>query len=166
VPRRALLLGGLTGLGAVLVGCASTPAATTSTSTTLSTRPSTRPSAPDTASAEHALAALETTFDGRLGVYGLDTGSGASVGHRADERFLMCSTYKMLVAGAVLRMHEHQPTLLDRVVRYDTSQLQAHSPGRAPLVITVYTAPRDPKSTAGARTTADAASIVVKALTA
>jgi beta-lactamase class A len=37
-------------------------------------------------------------------------------------------------------------------------------PGRAPLLVAVYTAPADPGSTAGQATVAEAAAIVVKAL--
>ena len=45
--------------------------------------------------------ALETESGGRLGVAVLDTGSRAFVGHRAGERFPMCSTFKLLAAAAV-----------------------------------------------------------------
>ncbi|MBW3549553.1 MAG: serine hydrolase, partial [Proteobacteria bacterium] len=48
------------------------------------------------------LAALERIHGGRLGVAILDTGSGRHMGHRADERFPMCSTFKFLAAGLVL----------------------------------------------------------------
>jgi beta-lactamase class A len=49
-----------------------------------------------------SLAQLEKDSNGRLGVAVLDTGSGESSGHRADERFAMCSTFKMLLAAVVL----------------------------------------------------------------
>ena len=39
------------------------------------------------------LAALERRHGGRLGAAILDTGDGRRYGHRADERFLMCSTH-------------------------------------------------------------------------
>lgn len=48
------------------------------------------------------LAALEARSGGRLGGYILDTGTGRSLGHRADERFGMCSTFKLPLAGVVL----------------------------------------------------------------
>lgn len=48
-------------------------------------------------------AALEEAAGGRLGVAGLNTGSGAQVLYRAEERFPFCSTYKVLLAAAVLR---------------------------------------------------------------
>jgi beta-lactamase class A len=51
---------------------------------------------------EPDLAALEARSGGRLGVFVLDTGSGRSYGHRAAERFTMCSTFKLPLAGLVL----------------------------------------------------------------
>jgi beta-lactamase class A len=79
-----------------LAGCAEPPASTP----TVSAAPSTpRCSAQDTAP---AFAALETQFAARLGVYAVDTGSGCDVGYRAGERFGYASTYKALVAGALL----------------------------------------------------------------
>lgn len=48
------------------------------------------------------LAELERVHGGRLGVAMLDTGSGRRIAHRGDQRFLMCSTFKLLLAAAVL----------------------------------------------------------------
>ena len=86
------------------------------------------PSVPGVAAAGPALDALEAGFRGRLGVFGLDTGSGAVITHRADERFPLCSTVKMLVGSAILRLRTSQPGLLDRRVRYQQSDLVAASP--------------------------------------
>ena len=55
---------------------------------------------PDTLAAD--LARIELESGGRLGVAVLDTGTGARDRHRADERFPMCSTFKLLAAAAVL----------------------------------------------------------------
>ncbi|WP_216204544.1 class A beta-lactamase [Amycolatopsis aidingensis] len=112
--RRTVLLGGL----ATLAACTARPTPTPPTHT--------RTVAGTAAAAE--LTALEDRFGGRLGVYAIDTGTGATVRHRADERFLMCSTHKLLVAAAVLRSHTREPGLLDRLVRYDDDRLIAHSP--------------------------------------
>lgn len=49
------------------------------------------------------LSALEARSGGRLGVYVLNTGTGRSFGHRAAERFTMCSTFKLPLAGLVLQ---------------------------------------------------------------
>ncbi|MFJ2770871.1 class A beta-lactamase [Streptomyces sp. NPDC087300] len=48
------------------------------------------------------LKALERKHDARLGVYAVATGTGATLAHRADERFAFCSTFKALAAAAVL----------------------------------------------------------------
>ena len=45
------------------------------------------------------LADIERRNGGRLGVFAIDTGSGRTLAHRADERFLMCSTFKGLLAA-------------------------------------------------------------------
>ena len=46
------------------------------------------------------LVAIEAREGGRLGVAILDTGNGAKLAHRADERFPMCSTFKLLASAA------------------------------------------------------------------
>jgi beta-lactamase class A len=45
---------------------------------------------------------IEVESAGRLGVAVLDTLSGERTGHRLDERFPMCSTFKLLAAAAIL----------------------------------------------------------------
>lgn len=75
---------------------------------------------------EAAFAALEDEFDARLGVYGIDTGTGASVEFRADERFGFASTYKALAAAAVL--DKIGPERLDEVVHYENTDLVTYSP--------------------------------------
>ncbi|MBM0233625.1 class A beta-lactamase [Micromonospora sp. STR1_7] len=69
---------------------------------------------------------LEETFDARLGVYAIDTGTGRTVRYRADERFAYASTYKALAAAEVL--DETTDAELDRVVRYSASDLVTYSP--------------------------------------
>ena len=64
---------------------------------------------------------LESRFEARLGVWAHDTDSGAEVAHRADERFVFCSTFTMLAAAAVLR--DVTPERLDAVVRYSAADL-------------------------------------------
>jgi beta-lactamase class A len=48
------------------------------------------------------LAAIESRAGGRLGVAFLDTGDGRWAGHRFDERFALCSTFKLPLAAFVL----------------------------------------------------------------
>jgi len=74
------------------------------------------------------IAALEARSGGRLGVAILDTADGEAFVHRGDERFAMCSTFKALVAGLVLRRVDRGQERLDRRIRYGRSVLTAHSP--------------------------------------
>ncbi|MET9689485.1 class A beta-lactamase [Streptomyces sp. NPDC006514] len=64
------------------------------------------------------LRALEREYGARLGVYALDTGTGRTVVHRADEPFPMCSVFKTLAAAAVLRDLDHDGTRLAQRVHY------------------------------------------------
>lgn len=75
-----------------------------------------------------ALAGLERDSGGRLGVAVLDSGSGQHSGLRADERFPMCSTFKFLLAAAVLQRVDRGRERLDRNVPIAESDLVPHSP--------------------------------------
>lgn len=59
-------------------------------------------------------AALEAGLDGELGVAAIDTATGRTIGHRQDQRFPMCSTFKVVLAAAVLARAAREPGLLDR----------------------------------------------------
>nr|WP_245354327.1 class A beta-lactamase [Brachybacterium sacelli] len=56
----------------------------------------------EAASLGAAFCALESRFAATLGVFALDTGSGARIEHRAEDRFGHASTLKALAAAAVL----------------------------------------------------------------
>lgn len=71
---------------------------------------------------------LEKASGGRLGVAFLDTETGKSSGHRADERFPMCSTFKLLAVGAVLSHVDDNEEQLDRVVRFTQKDIVPYSP--------------------------------------
>ncbi|OON80697.1 class A beta-lactamase [Streptomyces tsukubensis] len=64
------------------------------------------------------LGALEKEYGARLGVFALDTASGATVSYRADERFPMCSVFKALAAAAVLRDVDRHCEFLTRRIHY------------------------------------------------
>jgi beta-lactamase class A len=74
------------------------------------------------------LAALERRHGGRLGVAVLDTGNGRRIAHRADERFLMCSTCKLPIVAAVLARVDRGAEQLGRRVVFDKSALLSHAP--------------------------------------
>jgi len=75
-----------------------------------------------------SLARLEKDCNGRLGVAVLDTGSGESVGYRKDERFAMCSTFKMLLAAAVLERVDAGKEKLDRRIAIGATGFLPNSP--------------------------------------
>ena len=70
---------------------------------------------------------IEHDSGGRLGVAVLRAGGGID-GHRLDERFPMCSTFKWLAAAHVLHRVEMGQEQLERRVRYGRDQLKAYSP--------------------------------------
>jgi beta-lactamase class A len=111
---RRLLLGGA---GLTLLGCApTTPASRT-------------PPAPkSSADVEAKLAALERSVGGRLGVAALDTAGGTGVRYRADERFSMCSTFKLPLVAAVLQRVDAGQEQLGRHVSYDQAAVLEYAP--------------------------------------
>jgi beta-lactamase class A len=70
--------------------------------------------------------ALERRRHGRLGVFALDTGSGKSVAYRADERFALASTVKVLTAAVLLERLSTRD--LERRVRWAEADLVDYSP--------------------------------------
>jgi len=75
------------------------------------------------------LRALERAYPGRIGAYAVDTASDVAVSYRADERFPLLSTFKVLAAAAVLkRARTQDPRLLDRLIRWTEADLVEYSP--------------------------------------
>jgi len=83
---------------------------------------------PAAAAESGALAALEHRRGGRLGVFALDTRTGRSLAWRADERFLMCSTFKTLAVAAVLARVDAGHEDLARRVPYSEADLLEYAP--------------------------------------
>lgn len=77
---------------------------------------------------ENRLAALEKRTGGRLGVSVLDTKTGTSFGHRQEERFAMCSTFKALAAAFVLARVDRGEETLARRIAYSKADLVPYSP--------------------------------------
>jgi beta-lactamase class A len=71
---------------------------------------------------------IERDARGRLGVAVLDTADGHLAGHRLDERFPMCSTFKWLAAAMVLARVDAGTEGLDRRIRFGREVLLPHSP--------------------------------------
>jgi len=71
---------------------------------------------------------LERDSGGRLGIALLDTADGTRFHHRGDERFPMCSTFKLLLVAAVLRRIDAGKENLSRRVRIEKEALVPWSP--------------------------------------
>lgn len=71
---------------------------------------------------------LEGRIGGRIGVFALNTGTGRSFGWRAAERFPMCSTFKTLLAGAVLARVDAGEERLDRELKITAADMVPHAP--------------------------------------
>jgi beta-lactamase class A len=80
------------------------------------------------AALDAALAKIESESGGRLGVAVLDTGSGTLAGHRIDERFPMCSTFKALAAAAILARVDAGKEQLSRRIRVEQKDVLAYAP--------------------------------------
>ena len=78
--------------------------------------------------ANKRLAEIEAREGGRLGVFVRDTGGGATIDRRADERFPMCSTFKLLTAAAALKRVDDGAERLDRTIAYGPNDLLEYAP--------------------------------------
>ena len=114
MDRRAFLVAG----GAGLV----------STSAWAAMRKVGAPHPPLTDPLHDAIARIEAESGGRLGVALHDTGTGRRFAYRGDERFAMCSTFKLLLAGAVLARVQRRVERLDRRVPVHGSDVIGHAP--------------------------------------
>jgi beta-lactamase class A len=74
------------------------------------------------------LAELERKNGGRLGVSVLNVATGNRIGHRADERFAMCSTFKFLAASFVLARVDRGEEKLDRRIVFSEKDLLSYAP--------------------------------------
>ena len=77
---------------------------------------------------KRALVELERKSGGRLGVCVLDTASGLTLGHRMDERFAMCSTFKLPLAAAIMQRADQGKLNLDTFVAYTKADMVPHAP--------------------------------------
>ncbi len=75
-----------------------------------------------------AFAQIEETNGGRLGVAVLDSASDERSGYRADERFPLCSTFKFLLASAVLQRVDGDRETLNRAIAIPPKPLLFNSP--------------------------------------
>jgi beta-lactamase class A len=77
---------------------------------------------------DDALTDLQAHVGGKLGVFAQDTGTGDFVSFNAESRFAMCSTFKVLLAAAVLGRVDDGQLSLDQTVAYGRRDLVPHAP--------------------------------------
>jgi beta-lactamase class A len=82
----------------------------------------------DALSAKMQLEKIERELDGRLGVFVLNTADGTQFGYRADERFPVCSTFKVIAASAILTKSVRVAGLMQQRIQYKQSDLVSYSP--------------------------------------
>ena len=117
----------LTGLGALgVIGCSQQGAPDAA--------PPVQPDRPAVAMQAIDLSALESRNGGRLGFVALDTERGTSVGWRAAERFVYCSTFKMYLAAATLIRIQAGSETFDRRIPVRASDMVNHAPVTEPAV--------------------------------
>jgi beta-lactamase class A len=78
--------------------------------------------------ADAQLQDLERSFGGRLGVFAMSAADNATLGYRANERFPMCSTFKVVAAAGILARSAQVEGLLQQRLHYQRSDLVTYSP--------------------------------------
>ena len=64
----------------------------------------------------------------RIGVAAVDLSTNRRVEYRSDERFILCSTFKVLAVAAVLKLVDQNKEKLGRFVRYEEAHLLSYAP--------------------------------------
>jgi beta-lactamase class A len=81
-----------------------------------------------TRAADDPIATLEQRYGGRLGVAVLDPATGRRMSHRGDERFPMCSTFKLLAVAGVLHKVDKGQVHLDHWIAFGSGDLLDYAP--------------------------------------
>lgn len=74
------------------------------------------------------LASYERETGGRIGLYAENLSTGARISWRAEERFVMCSTFKASLAAFVLARIDRGEDRLENIVGYGSEDLLAYAP--------------------------------------
>ncbi|WP_280827348.1 class A beta-lactamase [Mycobacterium sp. OTB74] len=98
-----------------------------------------RASADPESSLVEQISNLENDNNALIGLVATDLVSGRSVANRADERFAVCSTFKVYAAGRVLQLVDHGQLSLDHSVVVDPAGVVANSPVTGPRAGTAMT---------------------------
>lgn len=77
---------------------------------------------------DQSIAVLEKENGGRLGVSALNLENGQRLEYRANERFALASTFKLLLVAAVLHQVDLGKEKLDRPVPFDAKDIESYAP--------------------------------------
>jgi beta-lactamase class A len=77
----------------------------------------------DSGTLRSELVRIEKDVGGRLGVAALDTRTADQFGHHADDLFPMCSTFKFLLAAAVLNRVDNGQEKLERRIKVEAGNV-------------------------------------------
>lgn len=71
---------------------------------------------------------LEKSFDGKIGVYAINTNNNQIIAYRADERFTVQSTMKLIGVSALLKKSTNNKNLLQEKIHYTKNDLMFWHP--------------------------------------
>jgi beta-lactamase class A len=74
------------------------------------------------------LTGYERETGGRIGLYAENLSTGAKIAWRADERFVMCSTFKASLAAFVLMRIDHGQDQLENMINFGSEDLLDYAP--------------------------------------
>ena len=74
------------------------------------------------------LASLETSFNGTIGVYAVNTGNNQIIAYHADQLFPVQSTSKLIDVAALFKQSDSTPGLLQKKIHYTQSDLMTWHP--------------------------------------
>lgn len=84
--------------------------------------------APSAASMSSFFLQCEQMTGGHFGFYAHDLGTSQTLAWRKDDRFVMCSTFKMSLAACVLARVDGGTERLNRIIHYGAADLAEHAP--------------------------------------
>lgn len=89
----------------------------------------TTPPLTSTADVKKHIRELEVAYQGRIGAFAIDTGTGRTISYRGGERFPSRSTFKAILCGAILaKARTTDPGLLNRTLRWKAEDVVVDSP--------------------------------------
>lgn len=101
--------------------------------------PRTALATPPASTAEQRIADLEQAHEAVIGLFAVNLTSGATLAHRSQDSFAMCSTFKTYAAARVLQMVERGQLTLDQKAFVDPTAIVPNSPRTEPRAGTEMT---------------------------